>query len=155
MGRTTYYGDFKDCIGCAGHLDGGKPSARFDHGMSYDSRCTRPDGGYCVVYDTYWVPFTGRRTPSDRFTITARGGPTTAGGSDTGRLYAGGGIFKGAAMQGDTTATLTTLAFADNTEVPVPGRVSGPQWNFQVLADGTAYDVASFDVTYTTYVPAS
>lgn len=155
----THHGPYFDgCNGCFEYFLSGTPSARFAHDISYDSRCTPPPfyADYCPVSDTYWLPCTGRRTPSDRFTITAHGGPTTAGGSGTGRFGAGGGTpMASVAMQDDNTTTLSDLPFVDNTEVPIPGRLSGLQWEFGVPADGTAYDVASFAVTWTTYSAAS
>lgn len=142
-------------LGCGEGSAAAKPSARFDHGLSYDTRCPPNPlhSTYCTAGDRYVLPFTGRRTPSDRFTITAHGGPTTAGSTDIGHFSAG-GARGNVTMQGDTAVTLNDVPFASNTEVPVPGGVSGLLWSFFVAADGSAYDVASFDVTSTTYAPA-
>lgn len=141
--------------GCSEYLSGSRPSARFDRGLSYDSRCTpHPfNEDYCYAGDTYWLPFTGRRSPSDRFTITAHGGPTTAGGTDTGHFGAG-AARANVPMQGDTTVTLAAVPFANDSELAAPDGISGLAWSFYVLDDGSAYDAESFDITYTTYAPA-
>lgn len=102
------------------------------------------------MYDRFSFPITGRRTPSDWFSVTAHGGPTTPGGTGTGQLYAFGNT---ATMAGDTTA-LVSASFAANTEVPLPGLPSGLLWGFQVT-NGESYDLASFDITWTAYEPVS
>jgi hypothetical protein len=132
-------------------------SDRYPGGRSYRSTTSiiSPTGNTWVA-DQFILPVPGRRTASDTWSVTARGGPTTQGANGSGRLVAGAARSNRslAVMEGDATASLSKVLFTSNTEVPLPGRPSGLRWSFSV-DPGSSYDVASFDVSYTTYVPAS
>ena len=82
-------------------------------------------------------------TASDRFRVTATGGPTGPGAADTARLRLS-GLAADIPMQGDTTVTSAWVS-------PQPGRPG--YWDVTVPAGGS-YDLASFTVDYVYYVPS-
>jgi flagellar hook assembly protein FlgD len=148
------------CNGCADGYNSVIGSTRFDGGLTYDTVC-RADNlssspTYCVASSEFVLAFNGRRTPSDKITVTARGGPTTPGGTDTGVLVAGDGTARrSATMQGDTTVKIIDASFAYNSEVPLRARPSGLRWSVSASrVPDNSYDLASLDVAYTTYEPA-
>lgn len=163
---------------CGGERTRSVPSTRFSGGVSYRSEqraltdCAHDTG--CHTYtvwtdatDIYSLDVSGRGTPYDTFSVTAHGGPATAGDSDVGTLSAytspsRTGVPSPAAvqMQGDASSTLSDVHSLGMTpyresDYSYPS-VDPPQLRWYVGAgDGNEYDVSSFDITWTRYVPAS
>lgn len=114
-------------------------------------------GRGCTVRDRFVIAFTGRRTPADTITVVQHGSATTteSPGStgSTGTLVVGNGNGARSRQTGpDETTVVSQAPFADNTETT--SSPSGLQWSFET-ANGNAYYADSFDVSWTTYVPAS
>jgi hypothetical protein len=148
---------------CGQVTSSGVASARFPGGVSYTSEQVTFFGRtfYTSAFDTYVVPVSGRSTPYDTFTVTAHGGPSTAGDDDTGRLSAAVEPQTGAAgrrsvvLQGDTVGTLSKVSSFGmrDTYLEGDGGITGPVLLWAFGTDGgNSYDVASFDVSYTRYV---
>ena len=118
--------------------------------MTFD--LTPPRCGYSTAFFT--VPVPGRRTPYDRFAVTATGGPSTEGASASAELlnqlwpdppaYA---------MDGEATTTTGSVLMWDNSEVYAGGWPPAVLW--QVRGKTGSYDIASFKVEIHTYVPVA
>ena len=111
-------------------------------------------GRGCTVRDRFVIPFTGRRTPADTITVVETGIPATTGiPGSSGTLVVGNeGGAKSSRTDADRPTVVSEAPFADNTETS--SSPSGLQWSFET-ANGNAVFADSFDVSWTTYVPAS
>jgi flagellar hook assembly protein FlgD len=138
------------CIGCDFVNCPPGSSTRFPGGMTFD--LTPPRCEYSTAI--YTAPVPGRRTPYDRFAVTATGGPSTEGASASAELLNQLGPDRSTyAMNGDaTTATDTVLMWA-NSEVYATEWPPAVVW--EVQGKTGSYDIASFKVEIHTYVPAA
>lgn len=138
------------CIGCEFVNCPPGSSTRFPGGMTFD--LTPPRCQYSTAF--YTVPVPGRRTPYDRFAVTATGGPSTAGASASAELLNQLGPNRPAyAMDGDATTTTDSVLMWENSEIYATGWPPAVVW--QVQGKTGSYDIASFRVTTYTYVPAA
>ena len=151
-------------------------SSRFPDGISYRSeqrtlvnndRFGPPTYTiFTEVDDIYSIGLTGRSTPYDTFSVTAHGGPATAGDNDVATLrvftspdWTGLPYPPTVQAQGDSSTTLSDAHSMGLTRYRESyggyPSVDPPQlrWHFGTT-DGNEYDVSSFDVTYTRYVLA-
>ena len=124
-------------------------SARYPGGLTFTTASTTclPTLGY------FTVPVPGRRTPHDRFSVTATGGPSTPGASASVQLTAGADSRATWTMTGDTTTSWSDRPMSPNSEVYPAGWPDAVIWSVRGLTG--SYDVASFQVTTYTYVPAA
>jgi hypothetical protein len=131
------------CNGC-GEVCGPVPSDRYPGGLSFRQPC---DFGYAAVRSFGATP-PMVPAPVDSFRITAMGGPTTPGATDT-------ASFDGVVMgPGDVTAS-TPWTSVDLIHYPfVPDGTQPVTWGFSTTS-GNSYDVASFTVEYRHYLPIS
>jgi len=132
------------CNGCPFYECRALDSTRFPGGLNF--RC---NGAF--THFTTSVP--GRRTPYDRFTVTATGGPSTPGATASAKLGVGWYPSVDSPMTGDTTTTSPAVLMTPNSEIYPAGFPDAIIWSVDSL--GTSYDIASFQVTTYTYVPAA
>jgi flagellar hook assembly protein FlgD len=124
-------------------------STRYPDGLTFTTTSTTclPTLGY------FTVPVPGRRTPYDRFSVTATGGPSTPGASASAQLTAGADSRASLTMTGDTTTPSSDRPMASNSEIYPAGWPDAVLWS--VRGREGSYDVASFQVRTLTYVPAA
>lgn len=136
---------------CASH-----PSQRFAGGVSFRSgpeECSGPSALPSSASYGFRPDVTSGTTPFDRFRITATGGPTTPGDDDTGVLSARGpGQRAEVVLSGDSTATTDWAPMLPDVELFAQTDVRA-RWSAGALQP-MRYDVASYTLEYTYYVPA-
>lgn len=119
-------------------------------GCSLTPSTTIPGGlALCAGSHYFTAPVTGRRTPYDRVAVAVTGASTRPGGWGT--LQAGPLEWDAAVVQLYSGSQEAYGKFMPNTEV------YPDDWPPPVLwrVEGNGYDVASFTVAITTYVPSS
>jgi hypothetical protein len=138
------------CNGCGAGVCAPTSSIRYPGGLTFDNERS----GCSTTDELFTTPVPGRRTPYDRFKVTATGGPTTEGLSASAVLQIGlppdGGFTY--PMKSATTTTSET-AMTPNSEVYPTGWPQAVIWSVRV-SDGS-YDVTSFRIEMQTYVPAT
>lgn len=134
-----FYGGCNDCAACAP-----VPSDRFEGGLSF--RECDVEFADTTGFFARDVPF--EVAPVDSFRITATGGPTEAGSSDTGNLYGT------PTAEGDSSTTSAWSPVGLTTYPHLPTQDRPVSWWFGTSND-ESYDVATFAVEYRHWVPAS
>ena len=138
LGKSPVVED-PSCQSC-GEVCGPVPSERFPGGLSFRHPCN-----FYLPAVGFWgasPPLTP--APVDSFRITATGGPTTLGGSDSGTLD---GVVIG---PGDATVS-TPWQSVNLTQYPyLPDARQPVNWGFSTANN---YDLASFTVEYRYYTP--
>ncbi|GAA4747154.1 hypothetical protein GCM10023350_34920 [Nocardioides endophyticus] len=124
-------------------------STRYPDGLSFTTTSTTclPTLGYFTVR----VP--GRRTPYDRFSVAATGGPSTPGASASAQLTAGADSRATWTMTGDVTTPSSDRPMSSNSEVYPADWPDAVIWSVRGLVG--SYDVASFQVRLFTYAPVA
>jgi hypothetical protein len=131
------------CLGC-GEVCGPVLSDRFPGGLSFRQPC---DFGYAAVR-YFAAPAPVVPAPVDAFRVTATGGPTTPGDTDTAKLA---GLVLG---PGDASVT-TPWEDVDLDAYPyLPDAQRPLTWDVST-SDQNDYDIASFTLEYRYYVPAT
>jgi hypothetical protein len=145
-----YDPEFGGCNGC-GDYCGPVTSTRFAGGLSFRP-CGSPDLYGSYDYYAWYAPTLDPPAPADRFRITAVGGPTAPGGSDTGFLVVGEQLATTTPV-GDGSTTSQWFPVQLDAYPYLPAAQLPVFWSFGTNVPNS-YDVATFTVDYLSYVPA-
>ncbi|MBA2952515.1 hypothetical protein GON03_21065 [Nocardioides sp. MAH-18] len=140
-----------DYAPCASH-----PSERFAGGVSFRSdqaACPGTEFQSAVRDYGFTPPLTFGTTPFDRFRVVAVGGPTTPGDDDTAWVTARGGVSDsdGATLAADGSAATPWMLVRPDVEL----FSTSPRTRWSAgTSRPNRYDVATYTLEYTYYVPA-
>jgi len=144
-----YTPEFGGCNGC-GDFCAPLSSARYPDGLSFRP-CESPFLYGAHAYFAAYAPV-DQAAPVDSFRVTAVGGPTTPGSTDTADLVVAETLLTTTPV-GDGSTTSPWSPVLLNAHPYLPTESTPVFWSFGTTTP-SSYDVASFTVEYRSYVPA-